>query len=95
MVGINGIGGVPEPTNTGPNRKLPAPPPEVAPSDDVEISQEAVSASSRGQLITRSEDTSQLRVERIAQAKENLEQGVYRVQEVVLQLADRIAQYVD
>ncbi len=97
MVGINGIGGIPEPVNTkqvsGP--KAPALQANVQQADGVEISVEALNASSRGQLVSRSETADQLRSERIAQAKENLEQGVYRIQEVVLQVADRIAQYVD
>ena len=97
MVGINGIGGFPEPVNTkqvsGP--KAPALLAQTQPVDGVEISPEALNASSRGQLVSRSETADKLRLERIAQAKENLEQGVYRIQEVVLQVADRIAQYVD
>ena len=97
MVGINGIGGLSEPVNTkqvsGP--KSLAPLAQTQQADDVEISPEALNASSRGQLVTRSETADQLRAERIAQAKENIEQGVYRIQEVVLQVADRIAQYVD
>lgn len=90
MVGINGIGGPSEPVNPrqGPRHVKQVSAPSAAASDGVQISPEgaAVSAAGKG---------SELRDARIQQAKDNIEQGVYRIQEVVLQVADRIAQYVD
>lgn len=90
MVGIHGIGGPSDPVNPrqGPGRVKPAEVPSAAASDDVQISAEAAAVSAAGK-------GSALRDERIERAKENIEQGVYRIQEVVLQVADRIAQFVD
>ena len=90
MVGIHGVGGPSDPVNPrqGPGRTKPVEVPSAAASDGVQISPEAAAVSAAGK-------GSALREERIERAKEKIEQGVYRIQEVVLQVADRIAQYVD
>ena len=90
MVGIHGIGGAPEPVKAkpAPPRKEPAPR-EAAKADRVEISSTAAKVS---QGVRRG---SEIREDRVAQAKENLEQGVYRIQEVVLQVAERIGRFAD
>ena len=97
MVGIQGIGEIPEPANSRQvqgRSKSPDSAPASA-TDGVQISQEAVEASQAGDLVARTVDQSGVRHERIEQAKQNIEQGTYRIQEVVLQVADRLAQFVE
>ena len=94
MVGIQGIGGTSGPVDAkqvaGRAKAQAAGPPA---KDGIEISSEAQQAS----LVARFRELSQsdaIREDRVAQAKQNLEQGVYRVQEVVLQVANRLAEFV-
>ena len=93
MVGIHGIGEIPEPANSkkAPERSATR---DIAASnaarDGVELSTESVTASKAARV-----RAVEIREERVAKAKESIEQGAYRIQEVVLQVADRIARYVD
>lgn len=97
MVGIQGLGGIPEPAN---NRQaqgkdkpsIPATP--VSNDDDVTISSDAAKAAAAGNIVRQSEQTSEIRDERVEQAKQNIEEGTYRVQAVVLQVASRLTKYV-
>ena len=95
MVGIQGIGGTPDPANAkqvsdrAKAQAAAAPPAK----DGIEISSEAQQASQ----VARFKELSPgdvIREDRVAQAKQNLEQGIYRVQEVLLQVANRLAAYV-
>ncbi len=99
MVGIHGIGEIPEPANTrqvqGRSKSPDSAPASATDGDGVQISQEAVEASQAADLVARTMDRSGLRHERVEQAKQNIEQGTYRVQEVVLQVAARLAQFVE
>ena len=97
MVGIQGLGGIPEPANNRQAQGKDRPSTPVTPAssdDDVSISTEAAKASAAGDIVRRSEESTDIRAERIEQAKQNIEEGTYRVQEVVLQVASRIAHYV-
>ncbi len=94
MVGIYGIGGIPEPANaaqvgTQPNKKE-APKAAAAQQDGVTLSTEALSTAKAVQLSQESEQQARLQAERVARAKERIEQGTYRVQSVVLLVAARI-----
>jgi anti-sigma28 factor (negative regulator of flagellin synthesis) len=98
MIGVYGVGDAPE--LNGPRAATPRTrPAETAaprPTDGVEISREAATAA-RG-ILTNSATApapETIRAERIERAKENIAQGAYRLQEVVLQVAARIAPYVD
>lgn len=96
MVGVPGIGGVPEPV-----KAKPSPPRHEAASRDagkadrVEISPAAIKASQGAQATQSTRRGSEIRADRVAAAKENLEQGVYRIQEVVLQVAERIGRFAE
>ena len=57
--------------------------------DNVRLSPAARQAAELAQVL-RNDETSDIRTEAIARAKENLEQGAYRLQSVVLQVASRI-----
>lgn len=62
--------------------------------DDVEFSQEAQEASSVAKLVTFASKKSEVRQERIDEAKRNIEEGTYKVEQVILQVAARIAKYI-
>jgi len=93
MVGVNGIVAVPEPSNV---RKAEASAPlrdAVAASpaaDGVDISPEAQAAAQAAQAARLQSPGEDVRDERVAEAKRNLEQGAHRVQEVVKLVAARM-----
>jgi len=97
MVGIQGLGGIPEPANNrqaqGKDRPTAPVTPESA-DDGVSISNEAAQAATAGNIIRQSGQADVIREERIEQAKQNIEEGIYRVQEVVLQVAARLSRFV-
>ena len=95
MVGIQGIGGTSgtasakQVSGRAKAQAAAAPPAK----DGIEFSGEAQQASQ----VARFKELSPgdvIREDRVAQAKQNLEQGVYRIQEVVLQVANRLAALV-
>lgn len=100
MVGIYGIGMTPEPAN--PRRvngyTKQADTQDTAARDVVLISQEAQSAAEDAATISKfvglSEKQAEIREERVAQVRESLEKGTYKVQQVVLQVAARITKYL-
>lgn len=98
MVGMYGIGGVPAPAIvkevTG-NAKGVARDTAVAVGDKVKISEEAHQAADISRLVEKSELQSEIRTDAIEQAKENLEQGTYKVLDVVKIVASRIGAYID
>lgn len=63
-------------------------------SDDVSISGEAQQAADARRLQTLASEVPDVRIERVEQAKENIRQGTYRLQHVVLQVASRVNAYV-
>ena len=92
MVGIQGIGGTSGPANAkqvSDRAKVHAAATPPA-KDGIEISGEAQQASQVARFKELSPGDA-IREDRVAQAKQNLEQGIYRVQEVLLQVASRLA----
>ena len=96
MVNLVQLGGVPEPGGNKPvqNRERTAPSTEETStsSDALAISPEASQAAET--IDFTNVQTSEVRLEKVEQAKENIEQGTYKVQEVVVQVAARLTQYV-
>ena len=97
MVGIQGIGGIPEPAN---NKQADGRDKEVrveasSPRDGLEISQQAQEASNAARLVNQAMRDSEIRAERVAEAKAKVEQGAYRVQEIILQVAARLSALTD
>ena len=94
MVGVNGIPGVPEPSTvrkaeaTAPVRQAPV---AAQAADGVEISLEAQATARAAQAARLQSPGDDVRAERVAEAKRNLEQGTHRVQEVVKLVAARMA----
>lgn len=96
MVGIQGIGITPEPAN---NKQVPGRSQKPAETplraeDGIEISPDGTKAAEAARIVAQSPGDF-VRNERITQAKENMEQGTHHVQEVVLQVALRLAKFVE
>ena len=95
MVGIQGIAGVPEPVGGARVRgRSNAPAPSIGPSTDgIEISPQAAQASAAATRAT--EGQSEVRLERVAEARQRIEDGAHRLQEVVLHVAARLSRFVE
>ncbi len=95
MGGIQGIGGLPEPVNlnTANSRsRRPENRPAATTSDDtVRVSPEA---SNLAKLASVASEVDEQRAERIAQARENLQNGTYKIQAVLEVVASRISKYL-
>lgn len=97
MIGIQGIGGVQEPTppKTGPGKaKAPEAVAEEALTDGVSISPEAAEASETSSVVSQAAAANEVRQERVEQARESIEKGTYKVQDVVRQVASRLTKFV-
>ncbi len=98
MVGIKGLGGIPEPKSDRPARIRDEKAQEATKAekaqDDVLISNEAQAAASIAQVIQQTESIPNVRADRVAAAKESIERGDYKKPEVVAQVAERISKYL-
>jgi flagellar biosynthesis anti-sigma factor FlgM len=95
MGGIHGIGGVPEAVNlTSANGRSRRPENRqaAAPSND------SVQLSSKGSNLARlsglQSEIDEARAARIEEARENIENGTYRILEVVEVVAGRVSKYI-
>ena len=93
MLGINGIIGLPD-TNSSTqaserSRRLETQAPGAR--DDVAISPEAREAAKITNMLRESEQSAEIRQERVEQAKQSIEQGAYKVIDVIKIVASRIA----
>ena len=98
MVGVQGVGGVPEPTperpvNTRDKRRDEAVSAASADVDDVLISSEAQAAAKLASLISLAKQND-IRQEKVEQAKQALAQGAHKKPEVVSELAERISKFL-
>jgi len=95
MVGVSNIGLYAEPANPRRMNGLRAenkPAPTPAPA----VGEDAAEVSAVARLLAKAnEQEDQLQAERLEQIRQSLEQGTYRVQEVLLQVAARIARFVE
>jgi len=96
MVGITGIeqlaGATPAPAPKGKTAAGNAPRLDTA--DRVSISAEAVRAAEAARLAAEAESQNNVRTEAIEAARQRLQEGAYRLQSVVLQVAARVGEYV-
>ena len=94
MVGINGIGGIPEPLPDRPanvrDRKREVESASVR-EDGVQISPEAQEAASSARLAREGDE---IRAEQVAAARERIERGDFRLPEVVAEVARRLSKYL-
>ena len=101
MVGINGIGGIPEPANAKQVQDRTKAPGVVSSeakddsqeNDGVTISGRAERAAEAAEFVANSPGEF-IREEKVAAAKQDIEEGTHHVQEVVLDVAKRIARLV-
>lgn len=99
MVGIQGIGGVPEPKPERPasvrNGSESAPADEAsAPEDGVKISSEAHAAAVVAQSIQVSEGQGDIRADRVEAAREAIERGDFKKPEIVETVAERLSKFL-
>ncbi|MBI5094517.1 MAG: flagellar biosynthesis anti-sigma factor FlgM [Candidatus Hydrogenedentes bacterium] len=97
MAGINGIGGIPEPIPVRPSnvrdRKGDI---QSASStrDDVAISDAAQEAAGVARYAQAGAASPDVRAERVAAARESLERGDYKREDIVEEVARRISKYL-
>ena len=95
MAGIQGIVGLTPPVGNGPAGERPNRRTEVRTDsgqlDHVSISPEAKDKAEAARLASAAEEIRQKNVE---EARENLEQGIYKMQSVVELVASRISPYL-
>jgi len=100
MVGISGLGGIPEPKSDGPakarNEREAASDAKSASSssassgDGVKISSAAQAAAELSQIVAKSRIQPEIRAEKVAAARERIESGEYKNPEVVAKVAERL-----
>jgi hypothetical protein len=97
MVGIKGVGGVPEPKPERPatvrGRKNDGVAKDEKVQDDVLISSEAQAAASVARIIKEGV-SGDIRADRVQVARERLERGDYKNPEVVREVAKRVSKYL-
>ena len=97
MVGIQGVGGIPEPKPERPAKVREKEQDATQSSlvkDGVLISSEAQAAAKLASTIQAQVGSSDVRTERVADAKERIERGEYRNPEVVAKVAERVSKYL-
>jgi flagellar biosynthesis anti-sigma factor FlgM len=98
MVGIQGVGGIPEPKPDRPasarDSKESANASASASKDGVAISTEAQAAATLAQTIQVAASQPDIRADRVAEAKEAIERGDFKNSEVVAQVADKIGKFL-
>lgn len=96
MIGIQGLGNVPEPT--GPKqtsgRARAQEKVEAPVTDDVLISAAAEKAADADVILQQSGEMNDVREQRIEQARQNIQDGTYKVNDVVRQVAARLTRFV-
>jgi len=101
MVGIQGLGGIPEPKSDGPaktrnEREAASGAQDVSrdsggsSGDGVKISSAAQAAAQVARVIELTRAEAEIRAEKVAAARERIESGEYKKPEVVAQVAERI-----
>jgi flagellar biosynthesis anti-sigma factor FlgM len=103
MVGISGLGGIPEPKSERPasNRTertdasaRASAHGKSASSDDVAISSEAQAAAEVSRIVALSRSQEEIRAEKVQAARDRLLAGSYRDPEVVAQIAEKLLKYM-
>jgi flagellar biosynthesis anti-sigma factor FlgM len=103
MVGIQGLGGVPEPKSGGAGKvrddretstKKSADVKIGAGKDDVSISSEARQAAEINRITQLTKSQDDIRAEKVARAKERIAEGNYRTRESVEKVAQEILKLI-
>jgi anti-sigma28 factor (negative regulator of flagellin synthesis) len=98
MVGIKGVGGIPEPAPERPanvrDRKRDEAKIASSKEDGVRISPQAQEAADAARLRQVTESGSGIRADRVAAARESIERGDYKLPNVVAEVARRLSKYL-
>jgi anti-sigma28 factor (negative regulator of flagellin synthesis) len=97
MVGINGIGNVPELANTKPDSvrdRKKTDSSSVNKADGVQISSEAKQATEAARYAQLSQSQDDIRQKEVEEARQNIEQGTYKTVSTILQVAARVGKLV-
>lgn len=98
MAGINGVGGIPEPIPVRPantrDRKGDVQSTSSTSRDGVAISSQAQEAAEVARLAQSSGASSDVRAERVTAARESLDRGDYKRQDIIEEVAKRISKYL-
>jgi flagellar biosynthesis anti-sigma factor FlgM len=104
MVGIQGLGGAPEPKPGGPakvrndrgqeSREVSSTAGNSSSEDNVSISSEAQAAVEVSRLVQAASTQTDVRADRVEAARARLEEGSYKDPAVVGQVADKILKYL-
>ena len=104
MVGIQGLGGIPEPKSGGPTkvrndrdenaRDVSSTAGSSSAEDNVNISSEAQAAVEVARLVQASSTQSDIRADKVEAARQRLESGSYKDPAIVSQVADKISKYL-
>ena len=97
MVGINGIGNVPELANTKPDSvrdRKKTDSSSVGRTDGVEISSEAKQATEVARIAELSKAQDDIRQKEVEAARQAIEQGTYKTVSNILQVAARVGKYL-
>ena len=94
MVQIQGIGGIPEPTPDRPNgprdrRGNNSVNPETS-RDGVDISAQGRQAADVARVRAIADQEPDIRPERVAEAREAIERGDYKKEEIIVEIAERL-----
>lgn len=95
MVGIQGIGGVPEPrpnrpASTGDHDSVSSTTSSTS-QDGVVISSEAAAAARVAQAVQNSDVISEIRIDNVEAARQSIERGDFKNPDIVAQVAERIS----
>ncbi len=98
MVGIKGVGGVPEPAPSGPSnvrsRRREEEAKAAAQQDGVAISSAAQEAANVSRLTKMAKEMDTVRAERVRQAREQLDQESFKLPEVLAAVAKQLSKYL-
>ena len=98
MVGIQGLGGIPEPISERPAKvreeKEKTLTQKASTKDDVVISTEAQAAAQLTSAVKAARQTPDVRTEKVEAARERLARGEYKNPDVVAQVAQKISKYL-
>ncbi len=98
MVGITGVGGVPDPTPERPSNvrnKKKDEPQGAAGQDGVQISAEAQSAANLRHLLEIAKDEPDIRADRVREAREALDQEAFKLPGAIAEVARRLSPFID
>lgn len=106
MVGIQGLGGIPEPKPERPAKVRNERETQAAgglasatsggslKADDVQISSEAQAAAEVSRVLQLARGDDDVRLDRVEAARQSIERGDYRQRDVVFQTAEKLLKYL-